>query len=46
MPRAREELTVVEWAVLGLVAEEPTHGFAIETYTGGIVVKGNACKKS
>jgi len=29
MPRAREELTVVEWAVLGLVAEEPTHGFAI-----------------
>lgn len=29
MPRLREELTVVEWAVLGLVAEEPTHGFAI-----------------
>jgi DNA-binding PadR family transcriptional regulator len=29
MPRPREELTVSEWAVLGLVAEEPTHGFAI-----------------
>jgi DNA-binding PadR family transcriptional regulator len=29
MPRPREELTVGEWAVLGLVAEEPTHGFAI-----------------
>jgi DNA-binding PadR family transcriptional regulator len=29
MPRQREELTVGEWAVLGLVAEEPTHGFAV-----------------
>jgi DNA-binding PadR family transcriptional regulator len=29
MPRPREELTVGEWAVLGLVAEEPTHGFAV-----------------
>jgi DNA-binding PadR family transcriptional regulator len=29
MPRAREELTVGEWAVLGLLAEGPSHGFAI-----------------
>jgi DNA-binding PadR family transcriptional regulator len=29
MPRPREELTVGEWAVLGLLAEEPSHGFAI-----------------
>jgi DNA-binding PadR family transcriptional regulator len=29
MPRPREELTAGEWAVLGLAAEEPTHGFAI-----------------
>jgi DNA-binding PadR family transcriptional regulator len=29
MPRARDELTVSEWAVLGLLAEAPSHGFAI-----------------
>jgi DNA-binding PadR family transcriptional regulator len=29
MPRARQELTVGEWAVLGLLAEGPSHGFAI-----------------
>jgi DNA-binding PadR family transcriptional regulator len=29
MPRPREELTVGEWAVLGLLAEDPSHGFAI-----------------
>jgi DNA-binding PadR family transcriptional regulator len=29
MPRPREELTVGEWAVLGLLAEGPSHGFAI-----------------
>jgi DNA-binding PadR family transcriptional regulator len=29
MPRPRDELTVGEWAVLGLLAEEPSHGFAI-----------------
>jgi DNA-binding PadR family transcriptional regulator len=29
MPRARQELTVGEWAVVGLLAEEPSHGFAI-----------------
>jgi DNA-binding PadR family transcriptional regulator len=29
MPRARDELTAGEWAVLALLAESPTHGFAI-----------------
>jgi DNA-binding PadR family transcriptional regulator len=29
MPRPRQELTVGEWAVLGLLAEDPSHGFAI-----------------
>ncbi len=29
MPRAREELTVGEWAVLALLAEQPAHGFAL-----------------
>jgi DNA-binding PadR family transcriptional regulator len=29
MPRPRNELATGEWAVLGLIAEEPTHGFAI-----------------
>jgi len=29
MPRPREELTVGEWAVLGLLGEAPSHGFAI-----------------
>jgi DNA-binding PadR family transcriptional regulator len=29
MPRLREELTVGEWAVLGMLAEAPSHGFAI-----------------
>jgi DNA-binding PadR family transcriptional regulator len=29
MPRARDQLTVGEWAVLALLAEGPTHGFAI-----------------
>jgi DNA-binding PadR family transcriptional regulator len=29
MPRARDELTAGEWAVLALLAEGPTHGFAI-----------------
>jgi DNA-binding PadR family transcriptional regulator len=29
MPRPREELTVGEWAVLGLLAEGTSHGFAI-----------------
>jgi DNA-binding PadR family transcriptional regulator len=29
MPRARQELTVGEWAVVGLLAEGPSHGFAI-----------------
>jgi PadR family transcriptional regulator AphA len=29
MPRPRDELTAGEWAVLALLAEEPTHGFAI-----------------
>lgn len=29
MPRARDELTAGEWAVLALVVEEPSHGFAI-----------------
>jgi DNA-binding PadR family transcriptional regulator len=29
MPRPREKLTVGEWAVLGLLAEDPSHGFAV-----------------
>jgi PadR family transcriptional regulator AphA len=29
MPRAREELTAGEWAVLALLSERPTHGFAL-----------------
>jgi DNA-binding PadR family transcriptional regulator len=29
MPRPREELTAGEWAVLGLLVEGPSHGFAI-----------------
>jgi DNA-binding PadR family transcriptional regulator len=29
MPRPRDELTAGEWAVLALLAEAPTHGFAI-----------------
>jgi DNA-binding PadR family transcriptional regulator len=29
MPRAREELTAGEWAVLALLVEEPSHGFAM-----------------
>ena len=29
MPRARDELTPGEWAVLALLCEQPTHGFAI-----------------
>jgi DNA-binding PadR family transcriptional regulator len=29
MPRARDELTPGEWAVLALACEQPTHGFAI-----------------
>jgi DNA-binding PadR family transcriptional regulator len=29
MPRARDELTAGEWAVLALLVEGPTHGFAI-----------------
>ena len=29
MPRPREELTVGEWAVVGLLAEGPSHGFAV-----------------
>jgi DNA-binding PadR family transcriptional regulator len=29
MPRPRDELTAREWAVLALLAESPTHGFAI-----------------
>lgn len=29
MPKALEQLTAGEWAVLGLVDEEPTHGFAL-----------------
>ena len=29
MPRPRNQLTPGEWAVLALLAEEPTHGFAI-----------------
>ena len=29
MPGQRNDLTAAEWAVLALVAEAPTHGFAI-----------------
>jgi PadR family transcriptional regulator AphA len=29
MPRSRDELTAGEWAVLALLDEEPTHGFAL-----------------
>jgi DNA-binding PadR family transcriptional regulator len=29
MPRPRDELNAVEWAVLALLTEEPTHGFAM-----------------
>ena len=29
MPRPREDLSAGEWAVLGLLAEGPSHGFAI-----------------
>jgi DNA-binding PadR family transcriptional regulator len=29
MPRVRDQLTAGEWAMLALLAEEPTHGFAI-----------------
>ena len=29
MPRQRDELTAGEWAALALLAEGPTHGFAI-----------------
>jgi DNA-binding PadR family transcriptional regulator len=29
MPRARDELTAGEWAVLALLAEGPSHGFAL-----------------
>jgi DNA-binding PadR family transcriptional regulator len=29
MPRPRDELNAVEWAVLALLVEEPTHGFAM-----------------
>jgi DNA-binding PadR family transcriptional regulator len=29
MPRPREELTAGEWAVLALLSEQPTHGFAL-----------------
>jgi DNA-binding PadR family transcriptional regulator len=29
MPRARQDVTVGEWAVLALLSEEPTHGFAL-----------------
>ena len=29
MPRSRSDLTAGEWAVLALLAEEPSHGFAI-----------------
>jgi DNA-binding PadR family transcriptional regulator len=29
MPRPRDELTAGEWAVLALLAERPTHGFAM-----------------
>ena len=29
MPRAREELSAGEWAVLAMLSEEPAHGFAL-----------------
>jgi len=29
MPRARDELSVGEWAVLALLSEDPAHGFAL-----------------
>ena len=29
MPRARDELSVGEWAVLALLSEKPAHGFAL-----------------
>jgi len=29
MPRARDQLVAVEWAVLAQIDEQPTHGFAI-----------------
>jgi DNA-binding PadR family transcriptional regulator len=29
MPRSADDLTAGEWAVLALLAEEPTHGFAL-----------------
>jgi PadR family transcriptional regulator AphA len=29
MPRARDELSAGEWAVLALLSEEPAHGFAL-----------------
>jgi DNA-binding PadR family transcriptional regulator len=29
MPRARDELTAGEWAVLALLAEQPSHGFEL-----------------
>jgi hypothetical protein len=29
MPRPRDELTAGEWAVLAVLAESSTHGFAI-----------------
>jgi DNA-binding PadR family transcriptional regulator len=29
MPRSRDQPSAGEWAVLGLLAEEPTHGFAV-----------------
>src|ERR1044072_2789469 len=29
MPRARDELTAGEWAVLALLTEGPSHGFAV-----------------
>lgn len=29
MPRARDQLTAAEWALLALLSEQPTHGFAL-----------------
>jgi DNA-binding PadR family transcriptional regulator len=29
MPRARDELTAAEWALLALLSEQPAHGFAL-----------------
>jgi DNA-binding PadR family transcriptional regulator len=39
MPRARDELSAGEWAVLALLSEEPAHGFALARAmaTGGEV---------